>query len=110
MLFLWIAVINAGGLVVIYLIWILLGRYPIFTSYNLGVVSLSPSTFAVGTCLGTSSSIDLLGIVVVASVSGAILGTAWNYVGLQIFAGIVLMVVAASSGISKILKAGSSIM
>jgi predicted MFS family arabinose efflux permease len=109
MVLVWIAVINVGGLIVIALLYGF-SSGAILSLPPIGIVSLSPSLAVIGTRFGTSCSVASLGLLVGAPVSGAILGMARNYVGLQIFAGIVLLVAAASCGISRVLKAGPRIM
>jgi predicted MFS family arabinose efflux permease len=105
----WIAVANEGGLIVIALLF---GFFSgaILSLPIIGIVSLSPSLAVIGTRLGTCSAIASLGLLVGTPVSGAILGTNGNYVGLQAFAGVVLLVAAVCCGVARVLKAGPRIM
>lgn len=108
MVLVWIAVINVGGLIVVALMF---GFFSgaILSLAPIAVVSLSPSLAVIGTRFGTTCSIASLGLLVGTPVSGAILGTARDYVGLQVFAGVVLLVAAALAGVSRVLKAGTHI-
>lgn len=105
----WIAVVNVGGLIVMALLYGF-SSGAILSLPPIGVVSLSPNLAVIGTRMGTTSSIASLGLLVGTPVSGAILGTARNYVGLQVFAGILLLVGAICSGVSRGLKVGPGIM
>jgi predicted MFS family arabinose efflux permease len=104
----WIAVTDVGGLIAIALLF---GFFSgaILSLPPIGIVSLSPNLAVIGTRFGTTCAVASLGLLIGTPVSGAILGTSRNYVGLQVYAGVVLLVGAALSGVSRVLKAGPRI-
>jgi len=105
----WIAVTHAGGLIVVALLFGFFSA-AILSLPPIGIVSLSPNLAVIGTRFGTTCAVASLGILIGTRVSGAILGTPRNYVGLQVYAGIVLLVGAVLSVVSRVLKAGPRIM
>jgi len=105
MVFIWIAVVDIGGLIIFAFIY---GFFSgaILSLPTIVVVSLSPSLSVVGTRLGTSFAVASLGLLIGTPASGAILRDTEQYVGLQVFAGTMLMMSTALTCTARYYKAG----
>jgi predicted MFS family arabinose efflux permease len=101
----WIAATNTGGLIIVALIY---GFFSgaILSLPPIAIVSLCPSLAVIGTRFGTVCAIGSLGLLVGTPVSGAILGWSRNYVGLQVFGGILLIAAGVTCGAARVSKAG----
>jgi MFS family permease len=101
----WIVVHNVAGLMVFAIL------YGFFSGAILSlppsvIASLSPSLAVIGTRSGTSFAVASLGLLVGSPVAGAILQSSGRYVGLQVFAGALLLAAAMGMGVARICKTG----
>ena len=106
----WIAVHSLGGLIAFALIYgFVFGG--ILSLPPPAMVSLCPDLSVVGTWFGTGASIASLGVLIGTPISGAFLDskksdTMENFLGLQIFAGIILLISAVFCLLSRSSKVG----
>ncbi len=107
MAFVWIAVVDTGGLIVFALIYGFCSGAILSLPVQV-VVSLSPSLGVIGTRMGTSFAVCAFGLLIGNPVSGAILKNTGHYEGVQAFAGVLLMLAAIFLCAARYYKAGSA--
>ena len=105
MVFIWIAVINTGGLIV-FALFFGFSSSAIVALLPTVIASLSPSLGVIGTRFGKSCSVASLGLLIGTPISGAILTNTGHFIGLQAFSGAILMVSAILFGATRYCQVG----
>ena len=101
----WIGVHNIAGLMVFTILYGFLSGAILSLPPSV-IAGLSPSLAVIGTRSGTSFAVASLGLLVGSPVAGVILQKSGGFIGLDAFAGALLLVAATGMSIARICKTG----